>query len=69
MDPIIETKLATWTELYERLKVARGRLKEAQGRPGPVPEDLQADVQILERKCYAALEELNAAYAMRKGPN
>jgi hypothetical protein len=67
MDPI-ETKLAAWTELYGQLKAARAKLKEAKGRPGPVAPGLQADVETLERKCYAALDDLNAEYAKRKKP-
>lgn len=64
----IEAKLATWSGLYERLKVARARIKEATERPGPVPKELQDEVQELQRKCGVALDDLNAAYARQKAP-
>lgn len=62
----IDQKLAKWTELYERLKAARTRLKEAADQPETAQADLKAQVQLLQRQCGAALDELQAEYARMK---
>jgi hypothetical protein len=65
----VEAKLAKWAELYERLKEARSRLKAATAGPGPVPQDLKEEVELLQHQCTVALDELNAEYArLKKAP-
>ncbi len=63
----IEVALAKWTALYEQFQQARARLRQALERRGPVPSGLREEVDDCERKCVAALSELNAAYAKAKG--
>lgn len=62
----VDQKLAKWTELYERLKVARARLREAASEADSVQADLKMEVQLLQRQCGAALDELQAEYARMK---
>lgn len=56
----VDSRLAKWTELYGQLKGARTRLKEALEGPKPVPADLKAEVDRLQRACGVALDELQA---------
>lgn len=64
----IDAKLFAWTELYEKLKVAQKKLKEAKSRSGEDTTGLREEVTGLDRQCLAALHELNAEYARTRGP-
>ncbi|HSH90939.1 MAG TPA: hypothetical protein VK996_13215 [Ramlibacter sp.] len=59
----IDAKLAKWNELYGQLKEARARYKDG---PPEARADLKAEVELLQRQCGAALDELQAEYAKLK---
>ena len=59
----VDAKLAKWNELYGRLKEARERYKAA---PAEARPDLKVEVDLLQRQCGAALDELQAEYAKLK---
>lgn len=63
----IEAAMAKWMALYDKLKEARAKLKAAMEQPGPVPAALNEEVRECERRCGAALNELNEAFAQNKG--
>ncbi len=63
----IEALMAKWMALYDDLKEARAKFKTAMDQPGPVSFTVNEEVRECERRCAAALYELNEAIAASKG--
>lgn len=63
---ILDAKLVAWRKVYDELKEARARYKQALAMDAPTLSHLKAEVDRLQNACGIALDEMQAELARLK---